>query len=99
MNIYEFLQYLPSFSKHYKSILIVTKYYTNLLSNKENNERLKKKNNNFVYFRKYSHYDANFAAMNFVSECKLRKSIHMNYENSNIRKHWLRIQNAKFAHT
>ena len=55
--------------------------------------------NNDLYFRKYSHYDANFAAANFVSECKLRTSIRMNYENLNIRKLSLRIQKAKFAHT
>jgi hypothetical protein len=52
-----------------------------------------------VYFRKISHYDANFAAANFFLECKLRTSIHMNYENWNIRKLSLRIQKVKFAHT
>jgi hypothetical protein len=61
--------------------------------------------NNYVYFRKNSHFDANFAAVNFAAanfflERKLRTSIRMNYENWNtICKHSLRIQNAEFAHT
>jgi hypothetical protein len=69
-----------------------------LLSHKENNERLKKNMKTCVYFCKISHYDANFAAANFFLECKLCKSIRMNYENANIRKLSLRIQKAKFAH-
>jgi hypothetical protein len=47
-----------------------------------------------VYFHKISHY-----AANFFLECKLRASIHMNYENANICKLLLCIQKAKFAHT
>ena len=70
-----------------------------MLSDKENNERLKKNMKTCVYFRKISHYDANFAAANFFLECKLRTSIRMNYENANIRKLSLHIQKAKFAHT
>ena len=55
--------------------------------------------NNYIYFRKYSHYDAKFAAANFVEECKIRSSIRINYKNAKIRKHSFRIQKAKFAHT
>ena len=52
----------------------------------------------FVYFRKYSHYDAKFAAAKFVEECEIRSSIRINFKNAKIRKHSFRIQKAKFAH-
>jgi hypothetical protein len=69
-----------------------------LLSDKEKNERLKKNMKTFVYFRKYSHYDAKFAAAKFVEECEIRSSIRINFKNAKIRKHSFRIQKAKFAH-
>ena len=50
----------------------------------------------FVYFRKYSHYDAKFVAAKFVEECEIR--IRINFKNAKIRKHSFRIQKAKFAH-
>ena len=87
---------LSLFFKPCESILIVTKYYTNLLSNKENKERLKKNMNNCAYFLKYSHYDAKFVAAKFVEECEIR--IRINLKNAKICKHSFRIQKAKFAH-
>ena len=74
------------FSKHYKSMLIVMKYYTNLYDNKEGNERLIKNMNHCIYFRKNSYYDANFGATNFVSMDQIGISICLNYKNTNIRK-------------
>ena len=52
----------------------------------------------FVYFRKYSHYDAKFAAAKFDEECEIRIRIRINFKNAKIRKHSFRIQKAKFAH-
>ena len=52
----------------------------------------------FVYFRKYSHYDAKFVAAKFVEECEIRIRIRINFKNAKIRKHSFRIQKAKFAH-
>jgi hypothetical protein len=60
------------------------------------NERLKKNMKTFVYFLKYSHYDAKFAAAKFDEECEIR--IRINFKNAKICKHSFRIQKAKFAH-
>jgi hypothetical protein len=79
--------------------MIVTKYFTHLNNNKEGNERLNKNMKSCVYFRKNSYYDANFATANFVLKYKIRIRICLMYENANIRKSLLRIQNAKFPHT
>jgi hypothetical protein len=58
----EWLENLLYFLKHNGSILIATKYYTNLQNNKEGNKRLNKNMNNCVSFRKNLYCDANFAA-------------------------------------
>ena len=84
MHIYQWLQNLLYFLKHYRSILIVTKYYTNLFNYEEGNERLNKNMKNWVYFHKNWYYDANSAAMNFVLLDKTRTSIRLKYENATI---------------
>jgi hypothetical protein len=77
---------IPMDPKHYKSILIVTKYFTNLCNNKEGNARLIKNMNNCVSFRKNWYYYANLKATNFVLLDKTCISIGLNYDNANIPK-------------
>ena len=97
MHIYKWLQNLLYFSKHYGTILIVTKYYTNLNNNKEGNERLNKNTNNCVYFFKNLYYDVNFAATNLVLLGQTCISLSLNCENANIHTNPLRIFQCKFC--
>jgi hypothetical protein len=60
------LQNLLNFLKHCKSILKVTKYYTNLYKNKKVKERLNNNMNNSIKFHKNYYYNVNFAVTNFV---------------------------------